>query len=208
MKTTTRTVVTRTGAFLTACVCAGALAACNHAAAAPPVVSPPLEMPPPPPRDVEPLETADTEAPAPVLMPEEPAHRPPTSRVRQTRPETPKPEAAKPEAKPEPAKPAEATPPVEAPKPPDEPPKPVTLQAQPATNEAEEERSILGMLSKADNDLRRVNYQTLNVDARAQYDYAHRYIHQAEDALTTRNLVFAKSVAQKAADIAAQLAGK
>jgi len=206
MNANPRTVLGRTGALLAACLCAGALAACNHAAAAPPTLSPALEMPPPPPRDVEPIESAEAEAPPPIPLPEEPAHRPPTTRVRPTPPQ-PKAEPPKQDAKPA-DKPAEAPPPAETPKPPDEPPKPVTLQAQPAANEAEEEKVIRGTLSKAQTDLKRVNYRTLNVDARAQYDYANRYIHQAEDALTTKNLVFAKSVAQKAADIAAQLAGK
>jgi hypothetical protein len=53
-----------------------------------------------------------------------------------------------------------------------------------------------------------VDFGRLNAEARTQYDFANRYIQQAEDALSKKNLVFAEAFAKKAADIAVQLAGK
>jgi len=53
-----------------------------------------------------------------------------------------------------------------------------------------------------------VDYRALNADARTQYDTAKRFVTQADDAIRTKNLVYAKSIAEKAATIAAQLAGR
>ena len=63
-------------------------------------------------------------------------------------------------------------------------------------------------LTRANNDLSRVDYRALNNDARTQYDTAKRFVQQADRALREKNLVFAKSVADKAAALAAQLAGR
>ena len=60
------------------------------------------------------------------------------------------------------------------------------------------ERAIRTVLARATTDLNRVDYRALNADARTQYDTAKRFIQQAEDALTRRNLVFARSLADKA----------
>jgi len=83
-----------------------------------------------------------------------------------------------------------------------------TLQTKPAGEEGDVERGIRSTLTRATTDLNRVDYRTLNTDARAQYDYAKRFVRQAEDALRQKNLVFAKTVADKAAALAAQLAGR
>ena len=48
----------------------------------------------------------------------------------------------------------------------------------------------------------------MNADARTQYDTAKRWVRQADEAIRAKNLVFAKSIAEKAATIAAQLAGR
>ena len=74
--------------------------------------------------------------------------------------------------------------------------------------EAEVERRIRASLGQAVNDLNRIAYQTLDTDARLQHDTARRFISQAEDAIRARNLVFAASLADKAALLAAQLAGR
>jgi hypothetical protein len=165
---------------------------------------PPLEVPAPPPRDVE---LAGTEvAPAPVPLPQEPARNaPPTTRSRPTPP-----------ARTEPPKPAEP-PKVEQPLPP-EAPKPAgtneeakppsTLQTKPASEEGELERTIRSSMTRASNDLNRVDYRTLNTEARAQYDQAKLFIRQAEDYVRQKNLPIAKTVADKAAVLAAQLAGR
>ena len=161
-----------------------------------PTDAPGLIVPPPPPRAVEP-EPAPVPA-TPTPQPDEPARpspRPPARR------EPAKPEPARPEA-PKPESPAETTKPEESTRP------PATLQTTPTGAEAELEKTIRATLGQAGADLARVDVRRLNSDARTQYDTAQRFIAQAEDAVRARNLVFAKSLADKAAALAAQLAGK
>jgi hypothetical protein len=103
----------------------------------------------------------------------------------------------------------EPPPVVEPPKPAEEPPKPpANLQTTPAQAEGEVERTIRASLTRANADLNRIDYRVLNADARTQYDTAKRFIRQADDALKTKNLVFAKNLADKAAALAAQLGGR
>jgi len=82
------------------------------------------------------------------------------------------------------------------------------VQTTPATAEAEVERGIRASLTRATAELSRIDYRALNPDARTQYDTAKRFIRQADDAIRSKNLVFAKSFADKAATIAAQLGGR
>jgi outer membrane biosynthesis protein TonB len=165
-----------------------------HAKAATP--PPALDVPPPPARTVEPLETKAPPAPPPEESPR-PAGRP-------SPPSSTPPVAARPAA---PA-PAPAS---EPPKPPEEPPKPApptTLQTTPAAAEGEVERGIRATLARATTDLGRIDYRRLNVNARTQYDTAKRFIQQADAAIQMKNLMFAKNLADKAAALATQLAGK
>ena len=187
-------------AILPVCLSAMALSltGCTHAAAKTTPDMPGLEMPAPPPRDVEPTEV---DAPPPVSLASEPARStPPRPRpAPPPRSEPPKSEPAKPE--PPPA--------VEPPKAAEEPARPpTTLQTTPATAQGEVERAIRAQLQRATADLNRVDYRALNADARTQYDTAKRFARQADDAIRTKNLVFAKNLAEKAATIAAQLAGR
>ena len=165
------------------------------------VEGPPLEIPAPPPRDIE---ANESEPPEPVPLPTEPARSTPP-RVRPT-PPTPAPHEAdvpRPEGrKPEPATEAEA------PKIEDPPKPPTTLQTTTAEAQEEVERSIRVTLARAQSDLGRIDYTRLNRDARTQYDTAKSLIAQAERAIKAKNLVFAKSLADKAAALAVQLGGK
>jgi len=176
---------------------------CIRAAAKTTPDAPPLDMPAPPPREVEPSEP---EPPQPVPLVSEPARNAPP-RARPTPREPAAPRAAD---TPKPAEPPKVEPPViEAPKPPEEPARPPsTLQTTPATAEGEVERGIRASLSRANADLNRIDYRMLNADAKTQYDTAKRFIRQADDAMRTKNLVFAKNLADKAAALAAQLGGK
>jgi outer membrane biosynthesis protein TonB len=192
----------RTITTLVAAVCVVALSGCVHTQAKAAPNSPPLDTPVAPPRDVTPV---DMEAPAPVPLPEEPARRTP-SRARPPQREVPRPEP-----KPEPPKPEPPAPPVEPTKAPDEPAKPpTTLQTTPAGSEGEVERSITVVLARASNDLKRIDYRGLSADARNQYDTVKSLVRQAESAMHAKNpnLVFAKTLADKAAALAAQLAPK
>jgi hypothetical protein len=119
------------------------------------------------------------------------------------------------QARPEPERPSEppptesAPPTAEPPKPAEEPKPPaLTLQTTPPNAEVEVERSVQATLTKAKNDLNHIDYRALSVDARQQYDTAKSWITQAERAMKAKNLVFAKSLADKAAALAVQLGGK
>jgi len=63
-------------------------------------------------------------------------------------------------------------------------------------------------LTRAARDLGRVDYGRLGTDARAQYDQSKRFTQQAEQALKDRNFVFAATLADKAAALAAELVGR
>jgi len=159
---------------------------------------PPLSTPPAPPRVIETVEAA---VPPPVPLIEElprppvrpPVRQPPRAEAAPRQPEPPKSEAASPEppAAAEPSKP------------------PATLQTTPAVAEAEVERAIRGVLARANSDLNRVNVRRLSADARSQMETARRFIQLSEQALRPpRNLEFARSLADKAAVLAAQLAAQ
>ncbi|MGC4083257.1 MAG: hypothetical protein QM736_14400 [Vicinamibacterales bacterium] len=172
--------------------------ACAHGQAKTVAELPPLEMPAPPPRFVE---AAEPQPPQVVSLPDEP---PSTIRTR------PNPPAQRADSQ-KPAEPPKTDVIVtETPKPADESPKtpPTTLQTTPTQREGEVERRVRTLIAQATNDLNRVNYQALNVDARNQYDTAKRFATQAEEALRVRNLVFAANLADKAAALATQLLGR
>ena len=190
--------------FVTICSAVALLAplvtGCMHAQAKT-TPDAPLDMPAPPPREAEPTET---EAPPPVPLVAEPARN--TARPRPAAPrEQPRVEAPKPE--PPKAEPKSEPPAAEPPKPAEDPAKPpTTLQTTPATAEGNVERAIRASLARASADLNRIDYRVLNADARTQYDTAKRFISQADGAIRSKNLLFAKNLADKAAALAAQLA--
>jgi hypothetical protein len=141
---------------------------------------PPLDVPAPPERVLAPVEE-------PVLV----AAPPPA--------EVAPPAAAAPE-QPPPAAAAPATP--------QPTPEPRELRpASPATDAAAE-RESRDALARAARDLGRVDYGKLNPDARAQYDQSKRFMEQAQQALKDRNFVFAATLSDKAAALAAELVGR
>ena len=157
-------------------------------------------MPAPPPRVIE---TVEVTPPAPLALPEEPPRQPvsppappaPPARPRRA-PRRPPGRNRRPRSSRRPSRGSA-----------DEVPRPApTLQTTPAVAEVEVVRGIRVTIDRAAADLKRVNYAALNGDGRTQYDTAKRFIAQAEDALTKRNLVLARSLADKALVVAAQLA--
>jgi hypothetical protein len=194
--------MTRTSTLLSALGCVLVMSACARPVAKTAPDGPPLDMPAPPPRDVEPT---DTEVPAPIPLPEEPAHRAPATRQRPTQRAEPPRTDAKPEPRPdppvsEPVKPVEELPRPSATSP--------TLQTTPAGKEGEVEASIRDLIGRAKVGLERIDYRVLNTDARNQYDTAKRYIELADEAIKAKNLEFARTIADKAASLAAKLARK
>ena len=173
-----------------------AASGCFRTQAQVPVEMPPLTVPPPPPRLVEPS-LPDNPPPGPELL-DEPADKPLPPQTDVAPP--PRPGASGPTAP--------VTPPVDAAAPaPGRTPQ-TTLKTVSPQEEGRMERAIRALARRAQADLNRVDYEGLGRDARANYDQAKNFIAQAEDALSGRNLVFAETVADKAATLAAQLAGR
>jgi len=168
----------------------GSFAACAKARAESVPDGPPLQIPDPPQRVLAPVEEPlVTTTPAPE--PEPPvAAAPPRATPARPAPE-PKPQST-------PAPPAAAAPPPRAPV--------ETRELRPASpTTAATERSVRDLLARAARDLGRVDYGRLTADGRAQYEQSKRFSTQAEQALRERNLVFAATLADKAATLAAEL---
>lgn len=181
------------------CVGALLLSGCFRMQAKTQPVPPPLETPEAPPRNVE---VVDVAPPPIVLLPDEPVSNP----LPRPRPAPPRTDANRPaDAKPE--VPADAAKPDDTARPPSSIPVP-TLQTTPTEQEGEVEGRIRSLIARATSDLNRTNYQSLNADGRTQYETAKRFVTQADDALKAKNLVFANNLADKAAALAAQLAGR
>jgi hypothetical protein len=150
---------------------------------------PPLQMPQPPQRVLAPVEEpavpevvelkAPTAAAAPPSVPARPVTDP------RPRPTTPA---------------VSAEPPLPAPGSRD------LRAASPA--DAATEPGVREMLARAARDIARVNYSRLSAEGRAQYEQSQRFSVQAEQALRGRNLIFAATLAEKAATLAAELLGR
>ena len=155
---------------------------------------PPLDVPAPPERVLAPVEEpvlVSAPPPAEAAPPAAAAPRTPLRPpVRRVEPEQPSPAAAAP------------TTPQPAPEPPRE-----LRPASPAADAAAE-RESRDALARAARDLGRVDYGKLNPDARAQYDQSKRFVEQAQQALKDRNFVFAATLSDKAAALAAELVGR
>jgi hypothetical protein len=159
----------------------GSVSACANVQAKTPAPAP-LETPAPPPRVVVPVVLPPApEPPPPVAQPSAP--------VTATRPPVTPPPAAAPPVKP-PDKPATA---------------PETPPAPPSSDVVELEEKTRQLLREAQRDLDRVVPLNLNTDAKAQYDQARRFITQAQDGLKKKYYLYALGLAEKAANLAAQL---
>jgi hypothetical protein len=185
---------------LTAGLCAGCAKAQPHAEPE----LPPLAAPVPPPRLLPPLaggpiEGATTTPPTETGQPATPARRR-EPRVAESPRQEPKPaDAPRVEVQTDTQRPPEDTPPQE--------PAPV-LQLETANELNAAEQTIRQQLSQAFRDLQHVDYVALSADAKAQYDTAKRFSVLAERAIKDRNFVFARTLADKAAVIAAVLSSR
>ncbi len=159
--------------------------------------APPLEVPQPParafvpPDEPLPAEASVAAAPVPAVTPAAP--RPPA-------PRRPSGSPAEAETRPDPV-PAVATP-TGSPDPSRE------LRAASSAADAQAERAVRDTLARSMRDLGRVNVSRLSADGRAQFEQARRFSQQAEQALGSRNLFFAATLADKAASLAADLVGR
>ena len=82
------------------------------------------------------------------------------------------------------------------------------LQLAPAAESHASEGTIRDQLTRASRDLSRVDYIALSADAKAQYDTAKRFMVLADQAIKDRNLMFAQTLADKAAVIAGVLSSR
>ena len=104
-----------------------------------------------------------------------------------------------------------ATPPSAAPNPvvtegPPPPPPPPLLTLTPTTGTEGRDRGVHPRTAgQVTRNLSRVNPTGLSTDGHTQYDAARRFVEQSEDALKSRNLVYASKLADKAAAMAAVL---
>lgn len=176
-------------AFLSLVLLSASLGACAAKAQVRAEAEMPLLDPPPaPPRVVayyEPEPEPEPIAPpVEAAAPVRPAARPP-------RTEPAKPETI--ENAPEPAEPARPAPTPS-----------LTLTPSPGS-EQQTVAAIRDLLSRAGQNLARVNAASLNADGRTQFDQARRFLQQAEEALKAKNIVFAGKLADKAATMAAVL---
>lgn len=190
--------MTRIGRLSFVLLLLGGSAACASLQARPAPARPLLNAPEPPPRTVVPPpdDPVEETPPTPVIVPASPL----PARTRRPAPQKP----ASEKDVPPPAVPA--APPEAGRTPADAPPAGVALQTTVDVNETE--RRVRDLLTKAVRDMDLVEVKTLSKGAKAQYDSARRFVAQAEEALTARNLVFAEQLANKASALAAGLRGR
>jgi hypothetical protein len=154
---------------------------------------PTLAVPPVPPRTIEPpaiVEPPPVEPLPEVALPPAATAKPsprPGNRTNDNRPES----------KPEP--PAEATPPATS------PPPVAPLRTPNTPSGPDAARQIKDMLDRASGVLKRVDYQRLSDDRKANYRAAQSFVDQGLDALKRDDLSLARSFAVRAEDIARQL---
>jgi outer membrane biosynthesis protein TonB len=176
-----------------AALASGCAKAQARVAAEPP---PPLAVPSPPPRIILPPDPTPPpsveEAPAPAVPARAPRPRP--TAPRQDRVEPPRPAESAAADVPKPANGQESAP-AAAPGP--------TIGMQPGSGAAE--GAVRQLLSRAQDDLGRVDYAALSSALKAQYDTAKRFIVLGEQALKEQNLIYAGTLADKASAIAALL---
>ena len=152
---------------------------------------PPLATPQPPSRVFAPIEEEPLVSSPVAEAPAATAPRVPP--VTQPARRAPAPEPEKPAPTPAPAPSGEA---------------PRVLSAASAPPDPEAEKRINEMLRNAKGDLSRVDYRGLTRGGREQYDSAKGFTEEAEKALKERNFIYAQTIADKAAKIAAELLGR
>ena len=165
------------------------LTACASKAKADTMVDgPPLAVPNAPAHEIAIEQVAEAPPPEPPPAPE-------------PVPPAPKPTVTRTPARTEPREPAPAvTQPAPTPPPATEP-----VRATPAAASAGDERKVRELMAKAAGDLKRVDYQRLSTEGKAQYDQSKRFSDEAQQAIKERNFLLAFTLAEKAANLAAEL---
>jgi hypothetical protein len=174
-------------------------AACAKAKAAELVPDgPPLTMTAPPPRVITPVEEVAV-APPPAPPPT-PDREPVTAAT--TKPSSPRQQRPA-DSKPDPP-PAVAT----QPPPAAAPAEPLEVRSVPSAAAAAEDKKVREVIDRAQRDLKRVNEGKLSAEGKVQLAQAKRDVDQAEEVLKTKSFVYAMALAERAATLAAELAGR
>jgi hypothetical protein len=147
---------------------------------------PPLAVPVAPAHEIAIEQVAEAPPTEPLPAPEPP---PPTPPVPRTAPPAPRAETPPP-----PTQPAAA--------PPQQPDAPV-VRAAPAGSA--NESNVRALIKKAGEDLLLVDYKKLSKEGQAQYDQSKKFSDEANQAIKDRNLPYALTLAEKAANLAAEL---
>jgi hypothetical protein len=136
----------------------------------------------------------------PAVLPE-PVEPPPAPAAPAPTPSRPPTSAPKPADRPSTTPPAPQTTPAEpAPTP------GVVLQTRETSAPGELERQTRLQIKTATDTLAKINSTQLNANAKAQFDMARGLIRQSEAALTSKNFLVARDLADKAAVLAKELA--
>ena len=157
---------------------------------------PPLAMSEPPRGVFAPIE--DDEPIASTQVATETSPTPPPRQITPNRPTQRRPPAESERAE----QPAAQTTPAPSPEAPRE------LRAASALNDVDAERKINELLRRANQALNGVYYQGLSAQRKEIYDLAKANIKDAELALKERNFIYAETLADKAAKLSAELAGR
>ena len=176
-----------------------AASGCATTKAATPVERPALEVPPPPPRVIVPM-AIETPLPEPVgeLPPNPSTSSPARPRPQKDRTETAKPQDPKIETPPPVADPAPVAPPTA-------PQTAPQLRIPEQGNGTQVAGQIRDTIARSRWILEKTDYGQLNNLRKKAYDEARLFAKEAEDALNTKNLVYAKELADKAERLAKEL---
>ena len=195
----TRDALPMVPALLVVTLTALGASACASARAQTEPESTALAVPAPPARVLPPLEGGRIEAAVPTAAEPATEGRPAPRHRSETR------DNARGEARPDPPRePAAESPPSAPETPPETTPAPALQLASPGSS-GHAEQAVKQQIVKAREDLGQVERRNLSVDAQAQFDTATRFIELANQAIRDKNLVFAQTLADKAAVIAALL---
>jgi hypothetical protein len=82
------------------------------------------------------------------------------------------------------------------------------LRTRETVNDVEAARKVREVLTRAEQNLAKVNYRSLSQNGRAQADTAKRFVAQAGEALERRQLVLAMSLADKAEQLSTSLVNR
>jgi hypothetical protein len=160
---------------------------------------PPLATSAPPPRVITPADDVPAASAPPNPSPE------PTTTAAAPPAKTPapvRPRAAESKTDPAPAAAAPST------TPPPATPEPLEVRSVPSAAAAAEERKVRDVMNRAQADLKRVQEAKLSAEGKIQLAQAKRDAEQADEALKQKNFVFAMALAERAATLAAELAGR